>query len=113
MAQTTSIILLPQTPYANASPNVYGDKREAAGYYMANKNLQTITWNLTNVTGTLLIQGSLATNPTDDDWFAAYSVPCNSLTQISYHNLQGNFVWVRAIMLNFTQGVVQYVKMSY
>lgn len=113
MAQTTTQILLPQTPYTQADPNVYGDKKEAAGYYIANKNLQTLTWNLTNVTGTVLVQASLATDPQESDWFAVYSLPCNGLTQTSFYNLTGNFVWIRAAVINFTQGVVQYIKVSY
>ena len=115
MAQSTTELLFPQTAYTNQSL-VRGAKKPAAAYYLGNADLQTITWNITSLTATIVIQATLATNPaedTDNDWFPVYTLVCNNLTQISYTNVTGNFVWLRAKIQGWSQGVVNNVKVTY
>ncbi len=49
MAQTTTLILLPQTAWTTGTTAVVGTAQKAAGYYLGNSNLQTVTWDFTNV----------------------------------------------------------------
>lgn len=116
MAQTTILTLLPQTSH-NPSVNVVrGTKQPAASYYLANSDLQTVSWSLNNFSGTVIIQASLVTSPNesnDSDWFNVYTNAVTSTSGVFYSNISGNFVWIRAKLSNFTQGVVQYVKVSY
>ena len=44
------------------------------------------------------MQGSLATTPTEDDWFdiAGTTLTSDQSTTIASYNFTGNFVWVRA-----------------
>jgi hypothetical protein len=116
MSQTTTLILLPQTAYnvVNKS-NLIGQKQPAAGYYQGSRNLQTVTWKLTGFSGILRIQATLAETPTDADWFEAYKIDATTgpLTETKFHNLTGNFVWLRASLNVFTAGVIQHVKVSY
>ena len=116
MAQTTTEILFPQTSYNGSNSLIRGTKQAAAAYYLGNADLQTVTWNLTSVTGLITIQASLVTSPvesTDNDWFTVYQLSCNNTTQNGYTNINGNFVWLRAKIAGFTQGVIQNVKVSY
>ena len=116
MAQNTVLELLPQIPYNGNNPNHVGSKQPAAAYYLAGKDLQTIQWSFNNVSANFIIQASLATNPNennDNDWFHVYETTVSSSSEISYYNLTGNFVWVRAKLTNFTQGVVRFAKLSY
>lgn len=116
MAQTTVLQLLPQTPYRNGTPTVTGTKQPAAAYYLANSDLQTISWSTNNFTGTIVIQASLVTSPNennDNDWFDVYDVTYSSTSIVDYSNVKGNFVWVRAKITGFTQGVIQNIKVSY
>ena len=48
--------------------------------------------------GTVKMQGSLATTPTEDDWFdiAGTTLTSDQSTTIASYNFTGNFVWVRA-----------------
>jgi hypothetical protein len=48
--------------------------------------------------GTVKMQGSLATTPTEDDWFDISGTTFTSdlSTKIASYNFTGNFVWVRA-----------------
>lgn len=114
MAQTTTVQLLPQTAFNGSNTAIVGERQPAAAYYLGNQDLQTVTWSITNVTGLISIQASLVDNPTsNDDWFIVYNLSCTALTQSSFININGNFVWIRAIINGFTQGVVQNIKMSY
>lgn len=115
MAQSTTQLLFPQTAYTSESL-VRGDKRPAAAYYLGNADLQTVTYNVTSFTATIVIQASLVTNPvltTDDDWFPVYTLVCNNLTTISYTNITGNFVWLRAKIQGWSQGIVNNIKVTY
>lgn len=122
MAQSTTLILLPQTTYdGGGTANIYtvtGDIQPAAAYYLGNKDLQTISYSFTNVTGNLEIQATLSSDPTEQDWFNVFSLAANNnsntnSTVNSYQNITGNFVYIRARLKDFAEGGVQYVKLTY
>jgi hypothetical protein len=117
MAQSTSLILLPQTTYnGGGTANIYtvtGEKQPAAAYYLGNQDLQTISYGFTNVSGTFVIEATLATNPNQHDWFKVYELPLENSDLTGYENVKGNFVYIRAKMVNFSSGVVQFVKLTY
>ena len=128
MSQTTTLILLPQTTYANpgngAPYTVTGNNQPGASYIIAPRSLQTVNINVTNCTGNITIEASLATTPTSTDWFKVYELSANanaaanSAPQIAsnasvYTNINGNFVYMRAKVVDFEGGVVNFVKLSY
>jgi len=128
MSQSTTLILLPQTAYANpgngAPYTVTGNSQPAAAYYLGNRDLQTVAIKLSSVTGNIVIDATLATSPTADDWFKVYeleanaSAPSNTAPQIAsnasvYTNIEGNFVYMRAKIVDFDAGVLNYIKLSY
>jgi len=118
MSQATALTLLPQTLAV-----VTGDKQPAACYYVAGKTLQTLTWKVTGFIGTASVQATLVDNPTDEtDWFSVYNLVCtlnNSnggtllLPKIGYMNINGNFAWLRASVISYTTGTVDYMKVCY
>lgn len=115
MAQTTTVNLIPQTahPPGSTAVSLYGVKKEAAAYYLANRDLQTITWHFSGTfDGYCKIEASLETDPGSNDWFEVYDINTSSALD-GYHNLQGNFVWLRAIVTDWTQGTIQLVTASY
>lgn len=128
MSQTTTLILLPETSYVNpgngAPYTVTGNTQPAAAYYLGNRDLQTVNIKCTNLTGNIVIQASLATNPTSTDWFKVYELVAdanatpNSAPQLAsnasvYTNIEGNFVYMRAKLEGFNNGTLQFVKLSY
>ena len=116
MAQATIQILLPQTVGGGENNVVRGTKCTAAAYYLASKDLQTVSWSVTSMEGTLQIQASIVENPittNDNDWFIVHSTTFTNTTEANYANITGNFVWIRARLSGFNTGVVQYVRMSY
>ncbi len=49
--------------------NLTGDKMRADGYYGRTDGIHTVQVVVANFTGSFGIQGTLATEPTEDDWF--------------------------------------------
>lgn len=115
MSQVTTLILLPQTAYSINNTAALGTAQKAAGYYLGNKNLQTVTWDFTNVNCTMYIEASLVSNPTSDsDWFEVYRVATGGiLTERNFQNIEGNFTWLRCRVNPLEMGVIQSVKVSY
>lgn len=128
MSQTTTLIMLPQTSYVNpgnsAPYTVTGNSQPGASYYLGNRDLQTVNYKLSGVTGNIVIEASLATTPASNDWFKVHEVvananaTANSAPQLAsnasaYTNIQGNFVFLRAKVEDFQGGIVQFIKLSY
>jgi len=81
------------------------------GYFGSSDGLHTVMYTYdSNFIGTITMQASLATAPTEADWFDIDSTSeqqtnsspfYNGLTvtaQSTYHNFTGNFVWVRGVV---------------
>jgi hypothetical protein len=128
MSQTTTLILLPQTSYLNpgngAPYTVTGNSQPGASYIIASRSLQTVNINLTNCTGNITIEASLASTPAAGDWFKVYELEANanaandSPQQLAsnasvYTNIDGSFVYMRAKVVDFNGGLVNFVKLSY
>lgn len=128
MSQTTTLILLPQTTYVNpgngAPYTVTGNSQPAAAYYLGNKDLQTVNINVTQLTGNIVIEATLANPPQDNSWFKVYELEANanatpnSAPQLAsnasvYTNVEGNFVFLRAKIVNLNNGGVNFIKLSY
>jgi hypothetical protein len=124
MSQTTTLILLPQTTYQNpgngAPYTVVGNAQPAAAYYLGNRDLQTVNLSLTNMTGNIVIQATLSNPATlDTQWFDVYELDANANSSgdnsnaSTYTNVTGNFVYMRAKIVDFQAGVVNFVKLSY
>ena len=81
------------------------DKVKGDGYYSQPDGVHTVAYQVVNLGdstddfhGTIKMQGTLATTPTEDDWFdisGATLTSDQSTTNYAY-NFTGNFVWVRA-----------------
>ena len=105
--------------------NVIGLKQPGAGYNNTVGNNHTVSLNLDNFTGRIYIQGSLASDPGELDWFnipigngTAYvqfpldpALPTGNNPQLGYpnagqngdtgvyaYNFSGNYVWIRAVV---------------
>lgn len=130
MAQVTTVILLPSTPYPGpigSRVTIVGSRAQAAAYYLSNNDLQTITWSVgqgnnynpnnsqpnNTFTGIITIQASLITNPGDSDWFDVTVLDTTPLPQVGYLNLSGNFIWIRAKVSDWTGGPINLITASY
>ena len=119
MAQTTTVTLMPALPAPAGSPiSILGEKQQAAAYYIAGRELQTITWSFQNsFNGVVKVQASLATTPGIFDWFDVYTIPVNAATsgppQAGFYNLLGSYVWLRVNISAWSAGYITLVAASY
>jgi hypothetical protein len=85
------------------------DKYQGDGYYSQADGVHTVAYHvLATLTGSVKMQGSLATTPTESDWFdiAGTTFTTDQSTTIFSANFTGNFVWVRAKAVDVTAGSV-------
>ena len=91
------------------------DKAKGDGYYSQPDGVHTVAYQVNStLTGSIKMQGSLATTPTEDDWFdvAGTTFTTDQSTLISTANFTGNFVWVRAKAISVTAGTISSVLIN-
>jgi hypothetical protein len=102
-----------------------GERSKAAGYHNVNSGVQTFEFKFSNWTGLLEIQGTLALDPAEADWFtlnlvnpADNSIPVvfdrdsTDYDSTIYANCVGNFVWIRAAITT-DSGSVDHIRYNY
>ena len=91
------------------------DKAKGDGYYSQPDGVHTVAYQVNaTLTGSIKMQGSLATSPTEDDWFdiAGTTFTADQSTLISTANFTGNFVWIRAKATSVTAGTISSVLIN-
>ena len=84
-------------------------KYEGDGYYSQVDGIHTVAYHVNStMTGSIKMQGSLATTPTEDDWFdiSGTTFTADQSTLVDSKNFTGNFVWTRAKCTGMTAGSV-------
>jgi len=122
---TATSVAIPSAAVAPDNSNTFKSLPEKGdGYYGASDGLHTVTFTVTpNFSGTLAVEATLATNPSNSDWFTVtntsvtYTYPIvPATTTTNYTNFTGNFVWVRAsVARDSTQpnGSVEFVNYNH
>ena len=85
------------------------DKAKGDGYYSQADGLHTVSYHVdATCTGAIKMQGSLATTPTEDDFFDIDNTTftTDQSTTINSVNFTGNFVWIRGKCTANTAGSV-------
>jgi hypothetical protein len=98
-------------------------KYQGDGYYSQIDGVHTVAYHVSagsataanNFNGSLKMQGSLATTPTEDDWFdiAGTTFTADTSTAVAAYNFTGNFVWVRAKCYDWTTASSSVTKILY
>ena len=92
------------------------DKHKGDGYYSQPDGVHTVAYKVdTTLTGNIKMQGSLATTPTEDDWFdiSGTTFTTDQSTTISSANFTGNYVWVRAKATGITAGSITNIQLNH
>ena len=90
-------------------------KEKGDGYYSQPDGVHTVAYKVnTTLTGSIKMQGSLATDPTEDDYFdiSGTTFTTDQSTTISSTNFTGNFVWVRAKATSVTAGTINEILLN-
>jgi len=106
-----------QYPNSGTSTLVYvSNPAKGDGYFSSGDGLHTVMYTCSpSFVGTVTMQASLATNPSETDWFnvvgttSTYTqIMDRNTSTVDVYNFYGNFVWVRStVMIN--DGQVQSV----
>ena len=91
------------------------DKAKGDGYYSQPDGVHTVAYQVNSaLTGSIKMQGSLATTPTEDDFFdiTGTTFTADQSTLISTANFTGNFVWIRAKATSVTAGTISSVLIN-
>jgi hypothetical protein len=107
-ADGSTIVTLDNTGFVSA-------KFQGDGYYSQPDGVHTVSYKVnTTLTGSIKMQGSLATTPTEDDWFdiSGTTFTTDQSTTISSANFTGNFVWVRAKATGVTAGTITEILLN-
>jgi len=105
----SSTITLDNTGFVSA-------KFQGDGYYSQPDGIHTVSYKVnTTLTGSIKMQGSLATTPTEDDWFdiSGSTFTTDQSTTISSANFTGNYVWVRAKATGITAGTITEILLNH
>lgn len=113
MAANSEIILSAQTHLGDSTSEVViGDKYKGDGYYGRSDGIHTVQYNLSEFTGTIIIEGTLEVNPTDTDWFSVHSYASAQETDNKIVSFTGNYVWVRAKIV-YTDGTLNSIILNH
>ena len=93
------------------------EKAKGCGYHGQTNPLHTVQYTtVNNFIGTIVIQGSLATTPTEDDWYYITSFG-DAITPMTdraiVENFAGQHVWIRSRVTDFTAGEINRVLYSH
>ena len=91
------------------------DKVKGDGYYSQPDGVHTVAYQVNStMAGSINMQGSLATTPTEDDWFdiSGSTFTADQSTLIGTANFTGNFVWVRAKATSVTAGTISSILIN-
>jgi len=113
MPSNSEIILSANThPGDSSVETITGEKFKGDGYYSRADGVHTVQYSYNGLTGTISIEGTLATAPADADWFEVHSYTAAQETDSKYANFTGNFVWVRAKVV-YTDGTINSILLNH
>ena len=92
-------------------------KAKGDGYYSQPDGVHTVAYQVANdfnELATIKMQGTLATTPTEDDWFdiANTTFTSDTSTLTSSYNFTGNYVWVRSKTQLLTAGTTNSILLN-
>ena len=115
-ASSETILSVTAHPGGGGSETVLGEKFKGDGYYGRSDGLHTVQINVDGVSGTIKMQGTLAVDPVEADYFDIANAEYNSGTDGStgsfMYNFTGNFVWIRAHVV-YTDGTINSIKLNH
>ena len=113
MPSYSEIILSNQVhPGDSTSATVTGTKYKGDGYYGRSDGFHTVQYNVSGFSGTIKMQGTLATVPAEADYFDISGTESTNSNGSSFKNFTGNYVWVR-VVVTYTDGTVQSILLNH
>jgi hypothetical protein len=121
MSANSEIILSSRShPGESSVETVTGEKYKGDGFYSRADGLHTVQYTVIGFIGSISIQATLATNPENNDWFIVSGTTHTSTAVDSdesdgafIRNFTGNYVWVRAVVKDWTDGSINSILLNH
>ena len=122
MSLSSEIIISNQNhPGDSVDTTHTGSKFKGDGYYGHSDGLHTVQYNVSGFLGSITMQASLAVDPSESDWFTLPTTLHQSsnltddveATGSHIKNFTGNYVWVRAVISDWTDGSVNGILLNH
>lgn len=119
--QNSTSTVVVDYPNTGTTTIVYlSDRVKGDGYFGGSDGLHTVMYTTSyNFLGTVTMQASLASAPTEADWFNVADTTSTfvvsnvrTTSTINLHNFTGNFVWVRG-RIAIDQGAVSSIRYNH
>lgn len=106
---------IPSGNYDGSSLFFIGDTVKAANYYQGLGNMQTIVIRVTGFQGLIKLQATLETNPEVALYFDTdtFGDPFYPMTGVFTFSIRGNFVWMRPEVIDFTDGTIESITITF
>jgi len=117
-----NITLVPTISSGTSGPLYVSEKQKGAGYYKSQNPIHTTVYTVTaGFRGRIKLQGTLVSDPVELDWadISETEVELNDTEEgapetISIDtNFKGQYIWVRAVISDFTDGSLEKISYSY
>jgi len=113
MAANSEIILSSNThPGDSTIETVTGGKFKGDGYYGRSDGFHSVQYTYSGLTGDIYIQGTLAVNPVEADWFDVHTYTAAQETSSAIASFTGNYVWIRAQVV-YTDGTISSIVLNH
>ena len=120
VVNTTSTVSVTYPNTATSMLVYTSAKAKGDGYFGGSDGFHTVAYTATpTFVGTITVQATLATEPTDADWFnvpgttSTYTVFNDRNTEtVDFYNFTGNFVWVRG-HISIADGAVSVINYNH
>ena len=133
MSNSETILSANTHPGDSTTETVTGEKYKGDGYYSRSDGFHTIQINLSGFLGDIEMQGTLAVDPTADDWFTVTlgsgqtidttgKIVSATTSKLEYtdnetssktYNFTANYVWIRIYVSNWTDGTVNSIQLNH
>ncbi len=105
-------------PWSYTNTAITSANIPADSYYGFTDGLHTVAFKSNGFTGSLALEATLATTPTNDDWFR---IPLNGSNAQSFttftgtqaYTFTGNYVYVKALVFNASAGSVESILLNH
>lgn len=134
MANSETILSSQTHPGDSTVQAITGEKFKGDGYYGRSDGFHTVQINISGFIGRIEMQGTLAIDPSESDWFTVElgtgtmsidttgALSEQNITFVEYessttnnksYNFVGNYVWVRAKITNWTDGSINSIRLNH
>lgn len=104
----------------SSNMSLESDKLKGDGYYSRSDGIHTVQYNLNGFLGSIVVQGTLATAPIEEDWSTIASTMHQAVIEDEItrnggfiKNFTGNYVWVRIAITNWSDGSVTSIMLNH